>query len=148
MHKQVINETTSSSPTNENPPALPPKKQRVNNRTPSNIQTPPPSPKRSNNYESNVCSQCSTDLTPAKLEKSIKLDNNLVSNSNSSCGSANEKSANRESNDSSGYIQLCDTTELSQTPKASTNQDDENVEVVLRNNTPSKAVGYIQHFFF
>src|SRR6202012_4954763 len=46
LRKQTIIESASTSPIDENPPALPPKRQRVNSsKTASIISTPPSSPK-------------------------------------------------------------------------------------------------------
>lgn len=146
LRKQTIIESASTSPIEENPPALPPKRQRVNSsKTASIICTPPSSPKLPNQTETNTSSSHNRDSNSNANSNKLSVDDNRTPNTRNNDGITVQQTVNtvkidskdkrKSDGDSNSYIQLYD----GQTVKSLSNHtNDDDDEVVLRHNSPNK----------
>lgn len=139
LRKQTIIESTSSSPIEENPPALPPKRQRVNSsKTASIICTPPSSPKLAQTETTSSSQNRDSNLnTTNKL--SVDDRSTITRNNDGGVPTVNtvkldSKDKRKSGGDSNSYIQLYD----GQTVKSLSNHTNDDDEVVLRHNSPNK----------
>lgn len=152
---------------NDNPPALPPKRQRINSRTASVITTPPSSPKLITSHgaqpqelqqhhhhhqpqsqqlhENNCSSQPNADDGRMKNNHSLMV-NDGVGDGGGGGSVESVKNAAPTGTHNDSYIQLYDCSVLGkQSPMGLTGHstnivEDEEVEVVLRHNPNSKQV--------
>ncbi|KAJ6637477.1 Guanine nucleotide-releasing factor 2 [Pseudolycoriella hygida] len=139
LRNQTILESDNNSPIEENPPALPPKRQRVNSsKTASIISTPPPSPKLA--QTENTSSSHSRD-SHLNAQKKLSVDERSAVNRNNEGATPtvitvklDSKDKRKSDGDSNSYIQLYD----GQTVKTLSNHTNDEDEVVLRHNSPNK----------
>lgn len=151
---------------NENPPALPPKRQRINSRTASVITTPPSSPKLVSSHgaqpqeqqqhhhqpqsqqlnENNCSSQPNADDGRMKNNHSFMVNDGVGDGGGGGGGGESVQNAAPTGKHNDSYIQLYDCSAVGkQSPLGLTGHstnivEDEEVEVVLRHNPNSKQV--------
>lgn len=140
LRKQTIIESASTSPIDENPPALPPKRQRVNSsKTASIICTPPSSPKLA--QTENTSSSHNRDSNLNTTNKLIADDRSIITRNNDGAVQTvntvklDSKDKRKSDGDSNSYIQLYDGQTVKSLSNHTNNDED---EVVLRHNSPNK----------